>query len=100
MLSRSLRFAPRGVIMEVVLDNTDGVTMAKLARTAKFELTPVHRECTRIGYKEYMKHKWMQLLAELERYEHGDVPVEFRISSLQPYLYLWITRIGSMGRAL
>ena len=28
--------------MEVVLNNTDGVTMAKLARTAKLGLTPVH----------------------------------------------------------
>ena len=68
----------KNTALQVVLDNTDGVTVAKLARTAKIELTPVHLARIPIGKKECMKNKWMQLVADNERYLHGDIPVEFR----------------------
>ena len=54
--------------MEVVLNNTDGVTMAKLARTAKLGLTPVHhiriQKDEDYGVKESLKHKYMHLRAD------------------------------------
>ena len=72
----------KNTALQVVLDNTDGVTVAKLARTAKIELTPVHYHRVEkdedYGIAESKKCEFMRIKADFERYLYGDVPVEFR----------------------
>jgi hypothetical protein len=72
----------KNTVLQIVLDNTDGVTVAKLARTAKIKITPVHYHRVErdedYGIAESKKHEFMRIKADFERYLYGDVPVEFR----------------------
>jgi hypothetical protein len=85
----------KNTVLQVVFDNTDGVTVAKLARTAKIELTPVHH--LRIEtHKEVqvLKNECFNILADKERYQHGDVPVECRveeeITNVLTFHHYWV----------
>ena len=78
-------------VLQIVFDNTDtdGVTVAKLWRTANFGFI-VPRYLPRAQYPrylyekiksaqfKYMKHKYMQLKTDWTKYLYGDVDVKFQ----------------------
>ena len=80
----------KNTALQVVLGNTDGVTVSKLAMTAKIGLTSVHHERIHrhheVWLTEARKNQTLKLHADCARYHHGDVPVECRIIEVQSIL--------------
>ena len=80
----------KNTALQVVLDNTDGVTVAKLARTAKIELTPVHHLRIETHKEvEILKNECFKIHADWERYQYGDVPVECRVVEVEFSSWNW-----------
>ena len=81
----------KNTALQVVLDNTDGVTVAKLARTAKIELTPVHHLRISMHKKETFKNASLKIHADWERYNYGDIPVEVRVIEEEFFGGSWLS---------
>ena len=81
----------KNTALQVVLDNTDGVTMAKLARTKKSELTHVHHLRISMHKKETFKNASLKIHADWERYKYGDIPVEVRVIEEESFGESWLS---------